>query len=171
VTGQRFTQVKTCYRIGDPNGSYPILSDVGATRADGRWHTKAFPLIYTCEHFSTSMLETLAHHSGKPPANQHYVKVTLPPGISYEVFDTTTIPDWYRIGNTQTPLFGSRWVTERRSLILIVPSAVAHVEDNFLINAAHPEFSQLSQEIHRPVYWDNRLFRTASVATRDSSPF
>ncbi|HEX9384347.1 MAG TPA: RES domain-containing protein, partial [Gemmatimonadaceae bacterium] len=54
--------------------------------------------------------------------------------------------------------FGQAWQQQRRSLLLIVPSVVARLENNFLINPEHPEFRQVTTSLHQPVWWDRRLF-------------
>jgi RES domain-containing protein len=43
-------------------------------------------------------------------------------------------------------------------LILIVPSVVARIESNILINPEHPEFPKIETSLHQPVWWDKRLF-------------
>jgi RES domain-containing protein len=35
---------------------------------------------------------------------------------------------------------------------------VARMEHNFLINDSHPEFERLTTTLHKPVWWDDRLF-------------
>ena len=55
-------------------------------------------------------------------------------------------------------LFGERWCQERRSAILLVPSVVARLDRNVLINPANPEFALIEASLHEPVYWDRRLF-------------
>jgi RES domain-containing protein len=57
-----------------------------------------------------------------------------------------------------TPVHGSIWVREKRSLVLVVPSSAAHIERNFLINPFHPDFPKITTDLHKPVYWDQRLF-------------
>ena len=158
MTGQVFTETMTCYRIGDPDGEFPIFSHIGSTLREGRWHKTGTPMIYTSQHYSTAMLEVLAHFSGDPPPRQHFVQVTIPKGASYEMFDTTAIPDWFKVGNARTRDFGAQWQREKRSLILIVPSAIAHIEQNFLINPFHEAFGDVRAGLHHPIYWDTRLF-------------
>ena len=51
------------YRIGDPQGAYPIYSGEGAARIEGRWHEKGQEVIYTSRHYSTALLEKLAHQN------------------------------------------------------------------------------------------------------------
>ena len=45
----------------------------------------------------------------------------------------------------------------RRSLLLLVPSVVARMERNILVNPDHPEFGRLTHGLHQPVWWDRRL--------------
>ena len=55
--------------------------------------------------------------------------------------------------------FGATWAREARSLILVAPSVVARLDNNVMINPAHPEFGHITHSLHRPVYWDSRLFK------------
>jgi RES domain-containing protein len=43
-------------------------------------------------------------------------------------------------------------------LVLIVPSVLARVDKNILINPDHPEFGRITTGLHPPVWWDKRLF-------------
>jgi RES domain-containing protein len=104
------------------------------------------------------MLEKLVHGSGRLPPNQHFIEVTIPNGVSYEMLDTATLPEWYLQSGAASKPFGDDWQKSKRSLILIVPSVVARPEKNFLINPEHPEFSKISHGLHAPVWWDRRLF-------------
>jgi len=104
------------------------------------------------------MLEKLVNGSGRLPPNQHYVEITIPSGISYEVLDTAALPDWHLGSGAASKPFGDTWQQSRRSLILIVPSVVARVEHNILINPEHPDFPKIKYGLHQPVWWDSRLF-------------
>lgn len=158
MTAQILDRTLSAFRIGDPGGTYPIFDATGSTIAPGRWNTAGSPVIYTSEHYSTALLEKLVHGSGRLPPNQHYVRVTIPRGTSYEVFAQPSLPGWDRMPATVSRTFGEQWCLERRSAILIVPSVVARVDDNILINPAHPDFAGIEPGLHRPVFWDSRLF-------------
>ena len=168
MTPQILDRGLTCYRIGDPHGTYPIFDAIGSTLAPGRWNTAGSPVIYTSEHFSTALLEKLARGSGALPPNQHYVLITIPRGLTYEVFSPPSLPGWDTMPATLSALHGERWCVEKRSLILIVPSVVARIERNILINPNHPEFKDVEVSLHEPVFWDRRLFGTASPAARSA---
>ena len=158
MTAQFLDRTLSTFRIGDPDGAYPIFDATGSTMAPGRWNTPGSPLIYTSEYYSTALLEKLAHGSGRLPPNQHYVQITLPKGLSYEVFSPPALPGWDSMPATVSKAFGERWCAERRSAILLVPSVVERLDRNVLINPAHPEFGMIQASLHEPVYWDRRLF-------------
>jgi RES domain-containing protein len=158
VTAQVLDRVLNCYRIGDPHGRHPIFDATGSTLSPGRWNTAGTPLIYASRHYSTAMLEKLAHGNGMLPPNQHFVEITIPSGVSYEMLNEPALPRWADRDMAASRDFGSRWCMARRSLILMVPSVVARIERNVLINPQHPEFSRLSASLHQPVWWDDRLF-------------
>ena len=158
MTAQVLDRTLTCYRIGDPAGTYPIFDATGSTIAPGRWNTPASPVIYSSEHYSTALLEKLVHGSGRLPPNQHFVEITMPRGTSYEVFSPPALAGWNSMPAAVSKAFGEAWCLERRSAILLVPSVVARLDNNILINPAHPEFSGIAQSLHQPVFWDRRLF-------------
>jgi RES domain-containing protein len=158
VTAQRLDRILTCYRIGDPDGAYPIFDATGSRLYPGRWNTPASPMIYASEHYSTAMLEKLVHGSGQLPPNQHFIEITVPNGVGYEMLDTAALPDWYLEGAIASRAYGEAWQQESRSLLLIVPSVVARIEKNILVNPEHPEFAKIETGLHHPVWWDQRLF-------------
>jgi RES domain-containing protein len=158
VTAQILDRGLECFRIGDPAGSHPIFDATGSTIAPGRWNTAGSSLIYTSEHYSTALLEKLVHGSGRLPPNQHYIRITIPMGLTYEAFSSPSLPDWDRMPATVSKTFGEKWCLERRSLILIVPSVVARLDRNVLINPGHSEFRHVEASLHEPVFWDRRLF-------------
>ena len=70
MKAQTLDRVLTCYRIGDPDGEYPIFDATGSRIAPGRWNSPDTPLIYTSERFSTALLEKLVNGAGVLPPNQ-----------------------------------------------------------------------------------------------------
>jgi RES domain-containing protein len=147
------------YRIGDPNGKYPIYSGEGAALNEGRWHNKGQEVIYASLHYSTSMLEKLVHYNGILPPNQHFIEIDIPVGASYEVVTKDSLPSWEVTGSPQARGHGAQWLVEKRTLILLVPSVVAREEQNVLINPHHPEFFRIKPSLERPIWWDPRLSR------------
>lgn len=158
MTAQVLDRTLSCFRIGDPNGDYPIFDATGSTLAPGRWNTSGSPVIYSSEHYATAVLEKLVHGSGRLPPNQHFIRITIPRGLTYEVLSEPVLPSWDSFPAVVSKSYGEHWCLERRSAVLIVPSVVARPERNVLINPAHPEFGSIETSLHQPVYWDRRLF-------------
>ena len=158
---RRLRRALTCYRIGDPDGEFPIFDATGSTIYPGRWNDQDSPVIYTAETYSGAMLEKLAGGGGEMPGNQHYIEITVPAKGSYEVVTKDSLPGWDSADYGPSRTFGVHWLEEKRSLLLFVPSYVARVERNVLINPAHPEFSSIEVTLEHPVWWDERLFPPA----------
>ena len=159
MTAQILDRVLRCYRIGDPDGAYPIFDATGSRLHPGRWNTQACPVLYTSEHYSTALLEKLVHGSGRVPPNQHYIEITIPNGVTCEVFDPARLPEWVQASATASKAYGDEWQSSKRSLVLIVPSIVARLDSNILINPEHFQVGRIQTSLHRPIWWDSRLFR------------
>jgi RES domain-containing protein len=164
VTAQNTTRIIKCYRIGDPHGKYPIFDATGSTINPGRWNTTACAVIYTARYYSTALLEKLVHGSGSIPKNQHYIEVTLPDNLTYEVFNIhdPASRGWDDQLPNVSQIYGDSWYNQQRSLLLFVPSVVARFDENILINPKHLQFHQIqargSVSNHTPVTWDSRLY-------------
>lgn len=157
MTAQFLDRVLRCHRIGDLNGRFPIFDATGSTLAPGRWNGPTTPVIYASEHYATAMLEKLVHFNGMLPKNQHYIEIMVPNGLAYEVFDPAAHPGWDLPESSGARSFGEDWVRSKRSLILLVPSLVARIEWNIVINPAHRDFGKITTSLHQPVWWDGRL--------------
>lgn len=158
MTAQRLDRVLTAYRIGDPLGKYPIFDSAGSILFPGRWNTTKSPILYASAHYSTAMLEKLVHGSGSLPPNQHFVEITIPTGLSYEFVDPAFLSGWDDPTCSVSKPFGDDWQSSKRSVLLIVPSVVARMEENYLLNPEHDEFRHIRAGLARPVWWDSRLF-------------
>lgn len=158
MSGHRTDRVLTCFRIGDPDGVHPIYDSEGARLYPGRWNTGASPVIYTSEHYSTAMLEKLVHANAILPPNQHYIRITIPNGVSYEVFQTAAHPGWDGRREDIAKAFGDAWHRERRTALLIVPSIPARLERNILINPQHADAVGITHDLPEPIWWDERLY-------------
>ncbi|PZQ12411.1 MAG: hypothetical protein DI565_16450 [Ancylobacter novellus] len=158
MTGQVLAQGMTCYRIGDPTGSYPIFDATGSTLFPGRWNTPGSPMIYAARSYSTALLEKLVHGAGTIPPNQHFIEITIDRGASYEMFSPPNLAGWDDFPPVVSKAYGETWFQDKRSLLLIVPSVVARQEQNVLINPTHSEFPLARASLHQPVHWDKRLF-------------
>ena len=148
----------TAYRIGDTGGQFKIWSPDGAKLFNGRWHEAGAEVIYAGEHYSTAMLEALAHANSVRPPSQRFIEITIPPGISYEVATKDTVPGWDSSDEKASRAFGKKWYDEKRSAILFVPSYVAREDRNIVFNTQHSEFKCVKRGLETPLWWDPRLF-------------
>lgn len=116
-------------------------------------------MIYASEHYSTAMLEMLARWNGPPPGDQHFIRIEIPEGTTYEVIEPRDLPDWHIPGSPAAREAGHGWYARGESAILLVPSVVARMDRNVIINADHPDFPRLRPGPETPVWWDERLFK------------
>ena len=158
MKGQKTNRVLIAFRIGDPHGIYPIYDSEGSRFFPGRWNTAASPMIYTSEHYSTAMLEKLVHGNAVLPPNQHYMRIIIPNGTSYEVFQPASHPGWDGKSERICKAFGAAWRSSQRTALLLVPSIPARMERNIIINPDHPDSADITHELPEPVWWDDRLY-------------
>lgn len=89
--------------------------------------------------------------------------------MSYEMFSTAHHPGWDAEDCLVSKAYGLAWQQSKRSLLLIVPSVVARMEHNLLINDSHPEMRQITHSLHQPIWWDKRLFQVPATPPADPS--
>lgn len=144
------------YRIGIHSNCYPIFDGTGSKLYPGRWNEN-YLVIYSGSNYSLALLEKLVHsNTGDIPQHQQWIEITIPIGTSYETVTTYSLPNWKQ--SSVSKAFGDNWLKSKRSCILIVPSAIAPVENNILINESHESFSKIEISLNQPVIWDRRLF-------------
>jgi RES domain-containing protein len=146
------------FRIGD--GRHPLWDGTGAALLGGRWNSPGRQVIYGSLSYACAMLETLVHASiGRVPATHCFVIADVPEGVSAEHHDANSLPaGWDADNNSSARLFGDQWLKEARSAVLLVPSVVAKLEWNALVNPLHPDSSKLMISRPEKLVWDRRLF-------------
>lgn len=146
------------FRIADQR--HPVWDGTGASLIGGRWNSPGRPVIYGSLSYSCAMLEILAHSNiGRMPETQAYVIVDVPNEVSIEIVDGNKLPQaWDMENSASARALGDQWLLEARSAILIVPSVIAKLDRNALINPAHPDAHKLIVSEPHPVLWDKRLF-------------
>ena len=146
------------YRIAD--GRLPIFDPTGAARNGGRWNSPGRRVIYAATTYSGALLETLAHTNiGVIPKYQMYVELRIPAEVEIEEATAADIPGWDAPDQKASRQYGDRWLKERRTAVLLVPSVVTRMERNVVINPEHPACAKIQVSAPQPVIWDQRLFR------------
>lgn len=119
-------------------------------------------LAYTAEHLSLAMIEYFIHiDPDDPPRDLVAATAEVPQGVSRISITAKQLPANWRQSPSPPELagIGDRFVRDRRSAILIVPSALAPTESNWLINPRHPEFSRIRLRAVEPFEYDSRFFK------------
>jgi len=149
----------SAYRIADQR--HPILDGTGTFLQGSRWVSPGRRVIHAAETYAASWLEMLVHcNTGHIPKTQAWIEITCPARYEIAEIKAAEIPDWNGFDLRPTRALGDRWYTERRFLVLMVPSVVTcGVERNILINQDHPGFRYVRASKPVSVSWDARLFR------------
>ena len=113
----------------------------------GRWNPAGVEVIYAAATASLAALEVLVHYAVLP-RNFVLTAIGIPDYIPIESVDE--LPD-------STQEFGRKWVDERRSAALSVPSAVIPPERIYVLNPAHDRFLQIEFLPPVPFEFDRRL--------------
>lgn len=146
------------FRIGDER--HPLWDGTGAALVGGRWNSPGRPVIYGSLSYACAMLEILAHASiGRIPDTHRFVIADVPDSVPIEHLKPDLLPSgWDAENYAPAREFGDLWLKQARSTVLLVPSVVARLEWNALINPLHPKFAQLTLSPSQKVIWDKRLF-------------
>lgn len=141
--------------------NYATLDGSGGLYASGRWHTKGHLVVYCAWNAATTLLETLVHmeiDAEDRPAGFRLLKIEGPDGLSLERITGKSLkPDWEKDVSV-TQAIGDQWLTENRTLLLEVPSALVPETWNILINPRHSELNKLKIAARYQHAFDARLF-------------
>ena len=146
------------YRIADSR--HPLWDGTGAAMVGGRWNSPGQSAIYGSLSYACCMLEILVHANiGRIPTTHCYVVADIPANVTIERHDARSLPfGWDGDDSSIARQFGDQWLKEVRSAVLVVPSVVAKLEWNAVVNPFHPAASQLIVSQSQKVIWDQRLF-------------
>ena len=137
------------------------FSGEGASLAGGRWNSSGVRVVYCSGTVSLAALELLAHLGrGNILDEYRVIKAEFDDAMVETVERHRLPPDWGASpGPRDLHRLGDKWVRERRSAVLCVPSAVVPSEVNYLLNPAHPQFDEISIGTPQPFQFDSRLLK------------
>ena len=150
------------YRILRKPYSRKPLDGEGGYRFGGRWPSPGIRVAYMAEHLSLAMLEYFVHiDSGDSPNDLVVVAAEIPDTVSRTSISPKQLPANWRQSPAPPELaeIGDGFVRNRRAAILIVPSALAPAESNWLINPRHPDFSKIRVHAAESFEYDSRFFK------------
>ena len=119
------------------------FSGKGGLFAAGRWNSLGGLVVYTSESVSLAYLEKLAHlDANNPSGDLLFYEIEIPDDL-IEIRLEASLPDGWdmRPPGPASRTVGDRWLAERRSVALLVPSVIVAQERNALINPLHPKFN------------------------------
>ena len=144
------------YRIGSRR--HRIFDGAGAAEYGARWNSPGRSVIYAASSLSLAMLEQLAHtETGHLPRDHAFIKITIADSMPKETLSLTDVTGWNIDDVTASRAYGDRWLAERRTCILLVPSVIVPIESNVLINPSHADVARVVASVPRNVNWDKRL--------------
>ena len=134
----------------------------GARLFGGRWNSKGKRVVYTSVSESLAILETLVHlDSYEILAKNFCMRTACFDSKFCEILDPSTLPlrwnDDMVISATKN--IGDKWITEARSAVLSVPSAISLAEQNYLLNPNHEDFPKIILEPEQDFVFSKRLLK------------
>ena len=121
------------------------LSGEGARLFGGRWNKRGDALLYTSEHLSLCVLEILVHNKQELITQGfHFLEIEIPDAKIVSIKPNNLPVKWRSNPSvSSTQVYGSDWLSSRKSLALKIPSAVLPNEYNILVNPNHVDFNQI----------------------------
>lgn len=119
-------------------------------------------MVYSSSSRALACLETVVHlNAGGLPLNRYLVEIAIPDDLikTAETANKRTVGvGWDALPEGRVSIeFGSKWVKEQRSAVLLVPSIIVEEEQNALINPKHPDTSKIQFRKIRKWLYDPRL--------------
>ena len=103
-------------------------------------------MVYTAESLSLAMLEMLVHlDESMLRLSYVFFEVEASTNLIHKLPEKDLPANWKIYpAPSSTKATGDKWAGEMSSLILEVPSTLSPIEQTFLINPEHPDFSKLT---------------------------
>ncbi|QNF31899.1 RES family NAD+ phosphorylase [Adhaeribacter swui] len=127
----------------------------------GRWNYEGEFVIYAASSRSLASMENMVHKMGQGVLGTRFTVMVLdiPDTIPVQTITPETLPNSWKLASSyaETQPLGSEWYRAGETLLLKVPSAVVPTEYNFVINARHPDFTQIQIKSREPFTYDYRF--------------
>lgn len=146
------------WRIDKDEYAAQALRGEGARLYGGRWNPQGRAVVYTAATLSLAALERLVHFDyDLAPPSLMAVEIDVPDALSTQHVGTPPV-DWRAIRvPASTVGVGEAWLDAAPACVLEIPSVVVDRELNYVLNPAHPEFSQIAIVGTTPFAFDARL--------------
>jgi len=137
------------------------FSGLGARRFGGRWNTPGVPMVYASTSLALAAIELFVHlEPNLQPDDLVSIAATLPTGEPARRLGPDELPaNWWTDDFAPLRSIGDRWIREKSSLAIEVPSAAMRTEWNVLVNPLHPKTPEIGIEEPQAFHFDARMFR------------
>jgi RES domain-containing protein len=137
------------------------FSGIGARRFGGRWNSHGVPMVYASTSLALAAIELFVHlEPAQAPDDLVYISATLPEGEPAQRLEPEQLPaGWWTDDFEPLRAIGDKWIREKSSLAVEVPSAALRMEWNVLVNPLHPAIAEIKVEEPQPFLFDARMFR------------
>jgi len=153
--------LRPIYRVLRKSYARAPLDGEGAYLYGGRWSSPGTRLAYTSEHQSLAMLEYFVHlDTDDAPPDLVLVTAGLPDDVPTKSIAVDDLPSFWRRSPAPTELarIGDEFVAQGKHCVLVVPSALAPHENNWLLNPQHRDFRRVVVHGVEPLSYDPRMF-------------
>ena len=141
----------------------------GAYLYGGRWSSVGTRLSYSSEHQSLAMLEYFVHlEADEAPSDLVLATAEIPDDLPRHRIAANKLPSHWRRSPAPEELasIGDEFVQNGEDCVLIVPSALAPHENNWLLNPQHAAFRKIVISKLEPLRYDPRMFDVARRRVR-----
>ncbi len=136
-------------------------ASLSASGVAGRWNDDNEYVIYTASSRALGTLEKIIRFKSINPKVTYKVMVIfIPdnPDLISEIKISKLPYNWREIAAyADLRAIGSKWYSNKQSLILKVPSSIITNEFNYIINTKHPDFSVVKLALIENYFFDDRL--------------
>ena len=149
------------WRICRARFAAEAFSGQEARRFGGRWNSPGVPMVYSSSSLALAAMELFVHlEPNQQPDDLVSIAALLPKGEPAQRLEPDKLPrGWWKDDFAPLRAIGDRWIREKRSLAMQVPSAALHAEWNVLMNPLHPARAKIKTEPPQAFRFDARMFR------------
>jgi RES domain-containing protein len=134
------------------------MSGEGAAAFGGRWNPPGRRMVYTADSLALATLELSVHITG---GRVKYVALQIEvPDALVDALDPAGLKRAWATTELTTRRVGEAWLDARRSVALLVPTALVDArsgERNVLINPLHPSAGEIRELQRFDIVLDERL--------------
>lgn len=108
------------------------------------------------------MLEYFVHiDQENPPTDLVLAMADIPDTVSREIVEIGTLPSNWREAAAPPELakFGDEFAQRGEKCVMLLPSALAPAEWNYLLNPRHPEYERVVVHETEALQYDPRMFK------------